>query len=177
MKLICTLFIQEQCEFRIVNWGVHKSQSHRQSHFPPFLSLVGAQVSLVKTWMVTKLCEKWSQKIFLLSPVVSFPPSFARTSRETSGYEAVPSPFAGRSWAVRGNGVVHIAPFSSYYRRMSHSQFLRKEDSDLIVRLSVKVSFQSQGAYDWMYFFWDCEIFNGYREEAQFEVRKFLFRT
>ena len=26
---------------------------------------IGAQVPLVKTWMVTKLFEKWSQKIFL----------------------------------------------------------------------------------------------------------------
>ena len=33
--------------------------------FRHFLSPIGAQVPLVKTWMVTKLFEKWSQKIFL----------------------------------------------------------------------------------------------------------------
>ena len=53
---------------------------------------------------------------------------------------------------------------------MSHSRFLRKEDSELLVGLSVKVSFQSQGAYNWMYFFLDCEW-------SRIFYAKFLTRT
>ena len=35
--------------------------------------------------------EGYRRQANAVSPVVSFPPSFARTSRETSGYEAAPS--------------------------------------------------------------------------------------
>ena len=52
MKLICTLFIQEQFEFF---WNAHYFL------FSAILSLVGVQVPNVKRWMVTKLFEKWSQ--------------------------------------------------------------------------------------------------------------------
>ena len=55
MKLICTLFIQEQCEFHI------KLSFHKSTLFSAIL--VGAQVPLIKTWMVTK--QKWFHKIFL----------------------------------------------------------------------------------------------------------------
>ena len=44
-----------------------------------------------------------------VSPVVSFPPSFARTSRETSGYEAG----GGAFWDVRKKKVLDEAGFLS----------------------------------------------------------------
>ena len=49
MKLICTLFIQEQFEFF--------SNAH-YFLFSAILSLVGVQVPNVKRWMVTRLFEK-----------------------------------------------------------------------------------------------------------------------